>query len=312
MALNADTLLDRIYLKSQARRWRTLAFGLGLVSLIVFAERYTGVESALQGDHIARVSLEDVIYDDIKRHEMLQEIAEDDRVKAVILRVDSPGGTTVGSEQVYQDLRTIAKKKPVVCTMRTYATSGGYLSAIGADYIFANRGTLTGSVGVIMQTAEVSELINKLGVKPITVRTGEMKAAPSPFETFTPKQRVVIEGVINDFFGYFVDLVKKRRKLTDDQISIIRDGRVVSAGEALKLGLIDAIGNESDAVAWLAKEHKIDPELEIIEAEPKEDEPALQDFVENSMASVISHFFKEKALVKLDGLVSIWQPALLH
>ncbi len=312
MALNADTLLDRIYLKNQARRWRAIAFALGLIALFVFAERFTDVKSALTGDHIARLTVEDVIYDDIKRHELMAEIAEDDSIKAVILRVNSPGGTTVGSDQIYHDLREIAKHKPVVCTMRTYATSGGYLSAIGADYIIANQGTLTGSIGVIMQTANVTSLIDKLGVKAITVRSGALKGSPSPFEPFTNSERTLIEGVIDDFYQYFLSLVKKRRKLTDEQTAVVADGRVVSAGEALKLGLIDAIGDEKEALEWLAKEHKIDAEMEIIEAKPKEDSPPLDGFFENIASRTISGFFKENALVKLDGLVSIWQPALLH
>lgn len=312
MALNADTLLDRIYLKNQARRWRAVAFFAGLMALLVFAERYTGIKSALQGDHIARVTIEDVIYDDTKRHQMLQDIAEDDHVKAVILRVDSPGGTTVGANQIFQDLRRIAKDKPIVCTMRTYAASGGYLAAIGADYIFADEGTLTGSIGVILQTAEVTKLIEKIGINPVTVRTGELKAAPSPFETFTAKQRLAIEKVIGDFFNYFLETVKSRRKLKDEQVNLIRDGRVVSAREALKLGLIDAIGDEQDALNWLEKQHEISTDMEVIDAKPEEEAPAIEDLVEHSMAKAISSFFKENALVKLDGLSAIWQPALLH
>ncbi len=305
MALNADTLLDRIYLKNQARRWRMIAMIVGLITCLLLVQRFGNLESTLSGDHIARYSLDEVIYDDTKRHDLLKEIAEDDRVKALILLVDTPGGSTVGSEQVYLDIREIAKKKPVVCTMRTYATSGGYLAAIGADYIVAREGTITASIGVILQSAEVTELAEKLGIKPFTVKSGTMKGSPTPFEPFTDKERSMLQNVIQDFYSYFINLVKTRRKLTDEQVAAISDGRVVSAREALKLHLIDAIGGEKEALAWLEKEHQIDPEMEIKDVKVKEDKPSIEELLQHYTSSV----FLDRLLVKLDGLVSIWQPA---
>lgn len=308
MALNADTLLDRIYLKNQARRWRIIALVLGLVCLLVLAGKSNKFSSQFAEDHIARLTIEDVIDDDVKRHDLMVKIAKDDHVKALILRMNSPGGGTVGSEQIYLDLREIAKKKPVVCTMRSYATSGGYLSAIGADYILAREGTLTGSIGVILQTAEVTSLAEKLGIKPITVKSGNLKASPNPFEAFNDKDRALVQGVIDDFYDYFLNLVKTRRKLTPEQVAIISDGRVVSARTALKLNLIDAIGGEKEALAWLKKEHKIDSALEIKDKKVKEDKPALEALLEDYSSKI----FTKAMLVKLDGLVSIWQPAALR
>jgi protease-4 len=308
MALNADTLLDRIYLKNQARRWRMIALVLGLISLLVLVGKSNDFGSQFEGDHIARLTIDDVIDDDTKRHDLLMEIAEDDQVKALILRMDSPGGGTVGSEQIYLDLREIAKKKPVICTMRSYATSGGYLAAIGADYILAREGTLTGSIGVIMQTAEVTSLAEKLGIKPITVKSGNLKATPNPFESFGEKDRAVIQGIINEFYDYFLDLVKTRRKMTDEQIATIADGRVVSARTALKLKMIDAIGGDKEALEWLKAEHQVDPSLEIFDKKVKEDKPTLESLLEGYATKI----FKNNMLVKLDGLVSIWQPAGLR
>lgn len=308
MALNADTLLDRIYLKNQARRWRIIALVLGLVCLLVLVSKTNDFSSKLEGEHIARLTVEDVIEDDAKRHELLKEIAEDDQVKALILRMDSPGGGTVGSEEIYLDLRAVAKKKPVICTMRSYATSGGYLAAIGADYILAREGTITGSIGVIMQTAEITSLAQKLGIKPITVKSGNMKASPNPFEVFSEKDRVLVQGIISDFYDYFINLVKKRRKMTDEQIAAIADGRVVSARTALKLNMIDAIGGEKEALEWLEKEHQIDPSLDILDKEAEEDKPTMETLLEGYASKIITN----NLLVKLDGLVSIWQPAALH
>lgn len=308
MALNADTLLDRIYLKNQARRWRIIALVLGLVCLLVLVCKTNDFSSKLEGEHIARLTVEDVIEDDAKRHDLLKEIAEDDQVKALILRMDSPGGGTVGSEEIYLDLRAVAKQKPVICTMRSYATSGGYLAAIGADYILAREGTITGSIGVIMQTAEITSLAQKLGIKPITVKSGNMKASPNPFEVFSEKDRVLVQGIISDFYDYFIDLVQKRRKMTDEQIAAIADGRVVSARTALKLNMIDAIGGEKEALEWLEKEHQIDPSLDILDKKIEEDKPSMQTLLEGYASKIITN----NLLVKLDGLVSIWQPAALH
>lgn len=308
MALNADTLLDRLYLKNQARRWRVTALVLGLICLLILAAKSNDFGSEFSGDHIARLTIDEVIDDDAKRHDLLRKIAEDESVKALILRMDSPGGGTVGSEQIYLDLREIAKKKPVICTMRSYATSGGYLAALGADYILAREGTLTGSIGVIMQTAEVTSLAEKLGIKPITVKSGNLKASPNPFESFEEKDRVLIQSVIDDFYDYFLNLVKKRRKLTEEEVSAIADGRVLSARAALKLHLIDDIGGETEALEWLEKEHSVDSTLEIHDKKVKEDEPALETLLE----SYASKIFTRMMLVKLDGLVSIWQPQTLR
>ena len=309
MALNADILLERIHLKSQARRWRLMALMVAVFALLLLFQKF-GQSSGLplSQEHIARVTLGEMILDDTERDKLLKNIEKDDDIKAVILRIDSPGGTTVASEEVYLALRDIAAKKPVVATMRSMATSGGYLAAIGADYIVAREGTITGSVGVILQTMEVTELSKKLGIKPIIVRSGALKASPTPVEKITPKARQMLEGIIDDFYNYFLNLVKTRRAMTDEQISVIADGRVVSSRQALELNMIDAIGGEKQALAWLVKKRKIDESLEIRDHEvPKEDNP-LQELLHGAAAGTI---FENLSTVPLDGLVSIWQPAAL-
>jgi len=306
MALNADTLLDRMHLKSQAQRWRIIALAVGLSAILLLLGNIGGVTPGLNNNYIARFTVEDVIVDDVERQTLLRELAEDDNVKAVILRMDSPGGTTVGSDQLYRDIRAIAEHKPVVCTMRSYATSGGYLASLGADYIFANHGTLTGSIGVILQTAEVTKLIEKIGVTPITVKSGPLKGSPTMFEKFTPDQEALLKSIINDFQDYFLGLVKERRKLTDAQLKNIADGRVVSAPTALELHLIDAIGGEDEALKWLEKEHDISADLDVKDVELSEEEPSIKKFV----GSYASQALLNHDLTQLDGLISVWQPAL--
>ena len=305
MALNADTLLDRIHLKNQAQRWRIIAILIALLAAFLLFGKFDKVGGTF-GDHIARITIEDIIIDDIDRHEMLMEVAEDPLVKAVIIRMDSPGGTTVGSDQLYKDLRHIAKDKPVICTMRNIATSGGYLGAIAADYIIANPGTLTGSIGVILQSAEFTNLAEKLGITPITVKSGELKGSPTTFEKFGKKEEALLQSIINDFQVYFLNLVQERRKLNEEQIATISDGRVVSAQQALSLNLIDAIGGEEDALAWLLQEHQLDPTMNIVDIEQEEDMEPLEKFIKDYTSSL----FGDNHFTNARGMLSLWKPEL--
>ncbi|MDG1287829.1 MAG: signal peptide peptidase SppA [Rickettsiales bacterium] len=309
MALNADILLERIHLKAQARRWRLVALVVAvLAALMLFQKFGKGSGLPLTQDHIARVTLDEIIFDDTKRDELLTEIENDDTIKAVIVRVDSPGGTTVGSEEIYLRLREIAKKKPVAAAMRSFATSGGYMAAIGADYIVAREGTLTGSIGVIMQTAEMTELAKKIGITPIVVRSGDLKASPTPAEKMTPKVRKMLEGIIDDFFQYFIGLVKTRRGLDEVQVATISDGRVVSARQAIALNLVDEIGGEAELLKWLKAKHKVDEMLEIRDYEVPEEDSSLKDLLTGATAGTI---FENLTSLPLDGLVSIWHPTAL-
>jgi protease-4 len=308
MALNADILLERIHLKAQARRWRLVALSVVVLAALALFQNF-GKESGLSINpaHIARYSLDEIIMDDLERDELLEKIAKNDNAKALILRIDSPGGTTVASEEIFLQLRKIAEKKPVIATMRSFATSGGYMAAIGADYILAREGTITGSVGVIVQSAEITELAKKMGIKPVVVRSGELKASPTPLEKMGPKARKMLQGIINDFYEYFIGLVKTRRNLTDKQVDAIADGRVVSARQALELNLIDGIGGEKEALEWLEANHQIDANSDIRDYKLAEDENPLKELLKSSVDGTI---FENIGAVPLDGMVSIWHPSL--
>jgi protease IV len=231
-------------------------------------------------------------------------VKDNDAIKALIVEIDSPGGTSVGGEQLYVDLRDIAKKKPVVAVMRTMATSAAYMAALGTDHIVAREGTITGSVGVIVQTAEVTRLADKLGIDPITVKSGSLKATPSPIEKFNPADEAMLQDVVNDFFNYFVDLVVTRRKLTDEQLEQIQNGRVFTGRQALKVNLVDQLGGEPEALRWLGKNKKIDTELEIKTVKVKKPENLLTDLSETISSGTIL----ENLLGNQHGLVSIWRP----
>jgi protease IV len=307
MALNADTLLDRIYLKNQARRWRFVALATVVLCSLILLQTFSNLSDKIGAGYIARYTVTGVIVDDKDQHNLLKQMRDNEAIKAVIVSIDSPGGTSVGGQQLYEDLRDLSKEKPVVAVMRTMATSAAYMAAIGTERVFASEGTITGSIGVIIQSAEVSKLVEKLGIEPITVKSGKLKGTPSPFEPYREEDEAMLRAMLNDFFEYFLNLVKERRKLTEEQLAIIRDGRVVGGKQALGLNLIDQLGGEKEAVEWLNKKHSIDKELEIRDVEVVKEE----DLLTRVAKSVASSAGISNILVNLDGMVSIWHPAVL-
>lgn len=308
MALSADTLLERSRLKQQVTRWRILALVAFVAVVAVLFDQFGGSGTGtIERDHIARFTLEGVILDDLAREEQLAELRSNPRVKAVLVRLDTPGGSAVAGMELYRRLREIADSgKPVVAVMRDVAASAGYLAALGADRIYANEGTLTGSIGVIIQTAEFSELAEKIGVRPVTIKTGKMKDALSPYRPVEPEARDMLQGVIDDFFAVFVATVAERRELSEDKVRLLADGRIFSGVQAERLHLIDAIGNEQDALAWLESEKKITKGLPLKDVhDPMEDLPFIQQFMGGVMQK-----FSPFASGTLDGLVAIWHPSL--
>jgi protease-4 len=305
MALDADTLLDRMQLKQQVTRWRTLALLIFCVGLIIIFGHHKDI-SPIASDHIARVTIEGVIIDDPKQQEMLEKIRENKHVKAVLVRLDTPGGTAVGGEELYLQLRKISETKPVVILMRTLCTSAGYMAALGGDYILAREGSITGSIGVIMQTAEFTNLAEKIGVTPITIKSGPNKASPNPLEKFDAAQREVIERVVDDFYRFFVTLVSERRKLSSSEVAALADGRIFTGAQALNAKLIDALGGEKEALEWLAKERQLSRNLDIHDVKPeKEDDSLFGEFGELANQALFS---LKNLQLPLDGLVLIWQP----
>lgn len=306
MALDADTLLDRLHLKEQITRWRLLAILSLIIAGIVFFQTLGGkhTSSIVKQDYIARLSIEGVIFDDSKRDELIESLIEDDYAKAVFLKIDSPGGSAIGGEELYLQLRRLAEKKPVVAIMRNMATSAGYMTALGADKIYARVGTITGSIGVIIQTAEFTDLAQKIGVTPIIVKSGPLKGNPSPLEEITPGGREALQAVIDDFHDVFIQMVADRRNLPLNTVRSIADGRVYSGQQAHKLKLIDAIGGEEEALAWLEEEKGVNKGLRVLDKEPKKDD---LEFIER-FANSLSEKITPNSISGLDGLAAIWHP----
>ncbi len=305
MALNADTLLDRLHLKQQVQKWRIIAIIAMVVAAIVAIERQTP-DSPMGRDFVARLTVDGIITDDKDRFELIKDLKENHRVKAVIVELDTPGGSAVGGEELYLKLRDLAKVKPVVAVMRSLCASAGYMTALGTDYIIARDGTITGSIGVLIQTAEISDLAAKLGVNPITIKSAPLKGSPSLLEKPTPEGKQVLQTMIDDFYQVFVTMVAERRQLPRDEALRLADGRVYSGKRALELKLIDAIGGEEEAMQWLQAQKKISPTLTIKDVEVKRKGDSVFDQVSES---IITKFFPQ-ASAGLDGLVAIWHPAV--
>lgn len=265
MTLTPDILLDRIKLKQSVVKWRNVAIltiTLALLSLAVGVVDDKGVN--VPTDHIAKITIDGVIFEDEDRDKILQTIKEDKNVKAVIVYVNSPGGTIVGGENLYYNLREIAAVKPIVTVMGSLAASGGYMTAIASDHIIARAGTLTGSIGVLMQSFDVTELGKKVGVGFETYKSGKLKAAPSPFEKTDPEVALAINESIADSFDLFLGMVVERRALSQKEIDGIKDGRVLTGRQALKLKLVDEIGGQEQALKWLQEKKGVSKKLKVI------------------------------------------------
>lgn len=304
MSLSADNILDRIRLKSQVKKWRLLAIiAVTLFAFAVFARM--GDVSSVSGSYIARVPVEGIILESRERDKKLAEIKDDKNIKAVIVYINSPGGTMVGGENIYNSLRAIAEKKPVVAVMGSVAASGGYMAAIAADHITAHAGTITGSVGVMMQSAEFSELSKKLGVNFLTFKSGEMKGAPSPFEQFSPKAGEIINHSIADSFSFFLGLVKERRPLTEKNIENISDGRIFTGRQAVEEKLVDSLGGEEAALKWLNDEKGIDKKLPVRDVKPEGKKAWMDQFTSMIIGRGTA------AMSGYSGITAIWSPELL-
>ncbi len=300
MAIDTDFLVDRRRLKRHLTFWRIVAVVLFVIATIAVLAPLSKLRPR---DHVARLYLEGVIIDDRARDEAIARVAEDDRAKALIVYIDSPGGTVVGGQTLYSRFLRTAKQKPVVAVMGNVATSAAYMSAIGCDQLFAREGTLTGSIGVILQTADVTGLLQQLGIKPETIKSSPLKAQPNPLETFTPEAREATRKVVADIYDTFAAMVRDRRGLKPEQLATLADGRVFTGRQAVANGLVDQLGGEDEARKWLASARGIDATLPTIDVEIDDAEARVRDLIGGALGKAL---FSER--LSLDGVVSLWHP----
>jgi protease-4 len=323
MSLDADLIVDRRRMRRKLTFWRVIAIGVivlavaGVATLGSNRAGFTGVRP-----YIARVTIEGLIRGDRDRVQAIDRLTRSSLARAVIVHVDSPGGTTAGSEQLYDSLSRLREKKPVVIVVDSLAASGAYIAALSGDHIVAQQTSLVGSIGVLFQFPNFSELLDKIGVKVEGVKSSPLKAAPNGFEPTSPEAKAALESIIKDSYAWFKNLVQDRRHLSDSELQTVSDGRVFTGHQAIDLKLIDELGDERAALAWLAKEKNVDAKLPVRDYELRgrfSDLPflhaAMVALLDATGLTMLAHRFGDWGMVaeverfNLDGLLALWHPA---
>jgi protease IV len=323
MSLDADHIVDRRRMRRKLTFWRVVGIGLAIVAVIAVAVSLTSRTNGFgaPGAYIARVTLTGIIRGDNERVEALERLGKLSSARAVILHINSPGGTTSGSEQLHEAIMRLKDQKPLVVVVDGLAASGGYITAVGADHIVAQSSSLVGSIGVLFQYPNVSELMKTIGVKVEEIKSSPLKAAPNGFEPTSAEARAAIEAIVMDSYAWFRGLVKSRRNLDDALLQQVADGRVFTGRQALELKLVDELGDEKHAIAWLAREKNIDAKLPVRDYQLRQrfgDLPflhtaaiAVLDAVGlTSFARRLEEWGTMRAIerLNLDGLLALWHP----
>lgn len=315
MALRADDLIDRRRLRRKLTFWRVLAVVLAAAAVLAAAGlAWKGEYGGGAANQIAKIRIEGTITEDEDLLALLDTVRQADRVKGVILAIDSPGGTTAGGEAIFNAVRRLAAVKPVVAQVGTLAASAGYMIASASDHIVARQSSIVGSIGVLVQLPNFTVLLDKLGIGVDEIKSSPLKAEPSPFNPTTPEERAMMARLIQDSYDWFVGLVAERRPLSRAEVLRLADGSVFTGRQALGSKLVDALGGEEEAVAWL-KGKGVDDTLEVIEWEPEEEHGGLLWGSAGAFAAKLLGLDGLAARLRgdgmfLDGLVSLWHPAL--
>jgi len=304
MSFETDLLIDRRRLKRRLFFWRIAT----VLAVVVCA--FVALTPRLRpagGAHLTRLTVSGLITDNRKLAEAVAALAKNDSVHGLIVYIDSPGGSVAGGESLHDAIADVAARKPVVAVMAGTATSAGYMVALPAVRIFARSSTLTGSIGVLMQTGEISGLLDRVGITAEAIVSGPLKNQPSFTQPTSPQGREVLQGLVMDIYDQFVGMVASGRHMSPDQVRALADGRAFTGRQALTLGLIDAIGGEPEARAWLAAEKGIPAGLPV--AELRVDGLARR-LVLGSVAPVLGDMMKSVLSqgLSLDGAWAIWQP----
>jgi protease-4 len=320
MSLDADAIVDRRRMRRKLTFWRVSTL---LIVLFVLA----GLAVALapgsrwlpRGDYIARIKVQGLIRNNQDRVEAIERLGRS-RARAVIVHIDSPGGTTAGSEQLHDSLRALQEKKPMVVVVDGLAASGAYIAALSAEYIIAQDTSLVGSIGVLFQYPNFTDVLKTIGIKVEEVKSSPLKAAPNGFEPTSPEARAAIQAIVLDSYAWFKGLVKDRRKLDDAQLAAVVDGRVFTGRQGVGLKLVDSLGNEKTALAWLEKEKKVPASTPVRDyaLQPRFSELSFLHLAAwtfeavglSAMAHRIEAWGAVQAVerLNLDGLLALWHP----
>jgi protease-4 len=228
------------------------------------------------GDKIAVIEVEGLITESRAVIDKLIRYRDNDRVKAIVVRIDSPGGSVGPAQEIHEELVKTQEKKAVIASMGSVAASGGYYIACAAHTIVANPGTITGSIGVIIEFANIEELLGKIGLKSVVIKSGKYKDILSPTRQLEDEERGLLQAVIDNVHGQFITAVAAGRKLPREKVTEIADGRILSGEQAKQLGLVDELGNLQDALKIAADRAGIQGKPDIIYPEKKR--PSLWEF----------------------------------
>src|SRR3982075_3651496 len=323
MSLASDVIVDRRRIRRKLTFWRVFAVLVAIAAIVTVGVVATpgGRSAFTTSGSIARVHIDGLIRSDNDRVEALERL-EKSRAAAGIVPINSPGGTTAGSEQLYDALVRLKAKKPLVVVVDGLAASGGYITAIAADHIIAQQTSLVGSIGVLFQIPNVTELLKTVGVKIEEVKASPLKAAPNGFEPTSPEARAALDALVKDSYAWFRGLVKERRGMDDALLEKVADGRVFTGRQAVDLKLIDQPGDQKTAVAGLVEQKGVNKDLPVHDFKLS---PRFSDLTFLRAAasmtldalglSVIARHVEQAGVIQavdrlgLDGMLALWRPA---
>ncbi|CAN5504106.1 signal peptide peptidase SppA [soil metagenome] len=263
MSLDSDVIVDRRRMRRKLTFWRVSAVLVAIVAVIGVGLIVNRSDTAFTAaGSIARIHIDGLIRSDNDRIEALERL-EKSSAAAVVVHINSPGGTTAGSEQLYDALMRLKAKKPMVVVVEGLAASGAYIAAIASDHIIAQQTSLVGSIGVLFQFPNFSGIMKTVGVQMEEVKSSPLKASPNGFEPTSPEARAALNSLVMDSYAWFRNLVQTRRGMDAALLEKVADGRVFTGRQAVDLKLIDQLGDEKTAVAWLVAEKKIKSDLPV-------------------------------------------------
>jgi protease-4 len=321
MSLDSDVIVDRRRIRRKLTFWRVTAAVVAIVAVVAIGVVASGRGTLATSGSIARIHIDGLIRSDADRVEALERL-ENSHTAAVVVHINSPGGTTAGSEQLYDALVRLKAKKPMAVVVEGLAASGGYITAIAADHIVAQQTSLVGSIGVLFQFPNFTDLLKTVGVKVEEVKSSPLKAAPNGFEPTSPEARAALDSLVKDSYAWFRGLVKERRGMDDALLEKVADGRVFTGHQAVDLKLIDELGDEKAAVAWLVaqkgvkaglpvRDYKLAPRFGDLTFLRTAASITLDALGFNGIARQIEQAGLVQAAdrLSLDGLLALWQPA---
>lgn len=310
--LESDLLLERQKIRRKLIFWRFVAVIVFALALIAGFAKIMVTKIGYHEAHLVKLKIEGIIGSDVsKQVKLIDTSLHDQSVKGMLLYVNSPGGAVAGGEQLHDAILRFSQKKPVVVTMGGVAASAGYMISVPAKRIFAFNSTLTGSIGVLLQSPDFSGLLRKVGVSFDQLVSGPLKGQPSMVKPLSPAGQKMLQGLISNFYDQFVGMVAEGRHMDIAKVRELGDGRPYSGQQAIQLGLIDQIGNEEDAKQWMIKTYHLPKDIKLVTLKPETKDFWFSRYTKSVLTlslQGIMHQVLDKENANFDGVLAIWQP----